>query len=149
MSEVPLYHRPRGVRGFLHSRHPCRALEARGERGERIRSSVPGGLIRSERKRDFSAEPVPVSACDGSSKNLRDLKDENTMWRAGGEVVSAEAWRMKRPSNVGRRCYFKKTVLQRAATISARDFRERYGLQSRKSLLKVSGVWRKSVDPDF
>jgi len=36
----------------------------------------------SERKHGFSAEPVPVSAYVGSSKNLKDLKDAIASRRA-------------------------------------------------------------------
>ena len=39
-----------------------------------LRSSVQGGLMWSERKHSLSTEPVPVSACVLSSKNLKNLK---------------------------------------------------------------------------
>ena len=39
------------------------------------RSSVQGGLMRSERKHGISTEQSPVSAYLGSSKNLKDLMD--------------------------------------------------------------------------
>ena len=38
------------------------------------RSSVQGGLMRSERKHGLCTEPVPVSAYVGSSKSLKDLQ---------------------------------------------------------------------------
>ena len=39
------------------------------------RSSVQGGLMRSERKHGLSTEQVPRSAYVGSSKNLKDVKN--------------------------------------------------------------------------
>ena len=40
-----------------------------------LRSSAPGGFMRSERKQGFPAEPAPVSAYVEISKNLKNLKD--------------------------------------------------------------------------
>ena len=42
--------------------------------------------MRSERKQGFGTAPVPVSAYDGSSKNLKELKDANAWWAANENV---------------------------------------------------------------
>jgi hypothetical protein len=46
-------------------------------KSELINLLSPPSFVSSERKHGFSAEPVPVSAYVGSSKDLKDLKDNS------------------------------------------------------------------------
>jgi len=69
--------------GVLDSFHMCRGDSYRAPRdclppfSHRflLRSSAPGGLMRSKRKQGHLAEPLPASAFGGSKKNLKNLQD--------------------------------------------------------------------------